>query len=72
MIITSLWDIRGVRSERVLWSLDNTADLHALTKEPRSTFVNRAVDTKPTIASRWMNRLGSVLAVYCQVVGFNT
>ena len=72
MIITSLWDNRGVRSERVLWSLDNTADLHALTKEPRSTFVNRTVDTKPTIASRWMNRLGSVLAVYCQVVGVNT
>ena len=42
MIITSLWDIREVRSERVLIA-GHTADLHALTKGPRTpSFKQRA------------------------------
>ena len=32
-----------VRNERVLWSLDNTANLHALTKGPRTHSLSRTV-----------------------------
>ena len=43
MIITSLWDIREVRSERVLIA-GHTADLHAPTKELGQHSFNKTVD----------------------------
>ena len=33
-VITALWDTRSWSEQRVLWSLDNSANLHALTKGP--------------------------------------
>ena len=41
--ITALWDMRSW-SERELWSLDNSANPHALTKGPRAAFDSRTVD----------------------------
>ena len=51
--------------------LDNSWVRSRLSSNELRKSLSLTSNTKPTIANRWMNRLG-MLAVHCQVVGANT